>query len=347
MVVGRAGGETHDLFLPVPTLLGMSRNMVIHGLFRTVEAHAANVGRRPGKTISNPAIKPALHLLCQSFNITLPMWQKFKEQLPAVIVTVVLIGLVLGSYASYVHNTVIPEMNAQRERDLAALREQHTKELKDAAENTRSQIAAVNKLLTDAIQKREADVFRTEEEVQKLNGERMDALAEAIAKKVQPFNPLPKTPEEAERVQNEQVDKVSTRLNEKIQPILAAMAGDQHLTRDSINAYSQKISDQISVVLTSELAKNTQLNNNLQGTQAIARDSLALSHELTALYVSSFKDQGVITRILTLPANVLKDASSLSILNSSEKKKKEQELIAKLAEIQKRLDDMQAQNPTK
>ena len=52
-------------------------------------------------------------------------------------------------------------------------------------------------------------MFRTDEEIQKLNGERMDALAEAIAKKVQPYNPLPKSPEEAERMQNEQVDKVS------------------------------------------------------------------------------------------------------------------------------------------
>ena len=103
--------------------------------------------------------------------------------------------------------------------------------------------------LKDAISKREADLFRTDEEVAKLNTERMDALAEAIAKKVQPYNPLPKTPEEAARMQNEQVDKVSARMAQRIQPILTQMANDQHLTRDSIAQYSEKITDQVGVCL--------------------------------------------------------------------------------------------------
>ncbi|MEI6861847.1 MAG: hypothetical protein WCL04_06295 [Verrucomicrobiota bacterium] len=272
---------------------------------------------------------------------------KFKEQIPAVIVTVLLIGGLVGGYAYYVNGTVIPELEAKREKALKEQSELHAKEIQKAADENRRQIEAVNKLLGDAIQKREADMFRTQDEVAKLNTERMDALADAIAKKVQPFNPQPKTPEEAERVQNEQVDKVSSRLNEKISPILTEMAKDQHLTRDSISAYSQKISEQISGVLTSELSKNTQLNNNLQGTQAIARDSLALSHEMTALYLSSFKDQGVITRLLSLPANIIKDASQMSVINSTERKKRETELVDKMNAIQKRLDDMQAQNPQK
>lgn len=274
------------------------------------------------------------------------MWQKLKEQLPSVLVTVVLTGLVIGGSAVYVNN-IVAESDAKHEAQLTALKEEHAKELKTASEDTRKQIDAVNKLLSDAISKRAADVFMTDQEVEKLNGEKVNQLAEAIAKKVQPFNPLPKTPEEAERIQNEQVDKVSSRLNERIQPILAQMAGDQNLTRESIKGYSQKISDQISVVLTTELAKNQQLNNNLQETQSVARDSLALSHELAALYLSSLKDQGVLTRILTLPANVLKDASQMSIVNSTERKKKEEELIAKMNDVQKRLDVVQAQNPTK
>ena len=175
----------------------------------------------------------------------------------------------------------------------------------------------------------------------------MDALAEAIAKKVQPYNPLPKSPEEAEKMQNEQVDKVSTRMTEKISPILAEMSKDQNLTRESITAYSQRISDQVSNVLTSELAKNQQLNNNLQATQAAAQEAMKLSHEITALYLSSFKDQGLITRLLSLPANVVKDAASLSIVSSSDRKKVEQELITKMAEIEKRLNEIQAQAPKK
>jgi outer membrane murein-binding lipoprotein Lpp len=277
------------------------------------------------------------------------MWQKFKEQLLAVIVTVLLIGGGFIAYAYYVNGN-IAEMNAQHQRELADLKEQHATELKaakDDADQTRQQIAAVNQLLADAIKKKAADVFMTDEEVAKLNEAKVNQLAEAIAAKVQPFNPLPKTPEEAEKIQNEQVDKVSSRMAEKINPILVEMAGDQKLTREKVDEYSRQIADQISNVLTGELAKNQQLNNNLQETQAIARDSLALSQKLSALYLASFKEQGALTRILTLPANVLRDASQMSILSSSERDKQATELTSELASVQKRLDTVQAQNPAK
>ena len=68
---------------------------------------------------------------------------------------------------------------------------------------------------------------------------------------------------------------------------------------------------------------------------------------LTALYLSSFKDQGLITRLLTLPANVVKDAASLSIVSSSERKKVEGDLINRMNEIEKRLNEIQAQAPRK
>ena len=278
-----------------------------------------------------------------SHNEPLPpsaMWQKFKEQIPAVILTAL---LVIGG-AFWIQQQTVNEMSAQQQMELAPLREQNDA-LKIASEENRRQIEATNKLLKDAISKREADMFRTDEELQKLNAERMDALAEAIAKKVQPYNPLPKSPEEAERIQNEQVDRVSSRMTERIQPILAEMSKDHNLTRDSIAQYSQRISDQVGSVLTAELAKNQQLNNNLQQTQAVAQDALKLSHEITALYLSSFKDQGLITRLLTLPANVVRDAAGLSIVNSSERKKIEEQLVSKMSDIERRLADIQAQAP--
>jgi hypothetical protein len=109
--------------------------------------------------------------------------------------------------------------------------------------------------------------------------------------------------------------------------------------------YSRRISDQVGIVLTAEMAKNQQLNTNLQETQAVAQDSLALSHEVTALYLSSFKDQGLITRLLTLPANVVRDAASMSIVNSSDRKKIEQDLVNRMNLIEKRLGELQTQNP--
>jgi hypothetical protein len=134
---------------------------------------------------------------------------------------------------------------------------------------------------------------------------------------------------------------------DKISPILAEMSKDQNLTRDSIEKYSQRISDQVGNVLTAELAKNQQLQNNLVSTQTVAQDSLKLSHEITALYLSSFKDQGVITRLLTLPANIVKDAASLSIVSSSDRKKVEDDLLKRMNEIDQRLAQIQAEAPKK
>jgi hypothetical protein len=268
------------------------------------------------------------------------MWQKFKEQIPAVILTAL---LVIGG-AFWLHQQTVNEMAIKQQTELAPLRDANDA-LKMASEENRKQIESTNKLLRDAISKREADMFRSDEEVQKLNTERMDALADAIAKKMQPYNPMPKSAEEAERMQTEQVDKVSSRMAERIQPILAEMSKDQNLTRDSIAQYSQRISDQVGNVLTAELAKNQQLNNNLQATQAAAQDALKLSHEITALYLSSFKDQGLITRLLTLPANVVRDAASLSIVNNSDRKKVEEQLVARMGDIEKRLTELHALAP--
>ncbi len=267
------------------------------------------------------------------------MWTKFKDQLPAIVA----IALLVIAGVVWLHQQA-EEAISRQQAEIQPLREQNDA-LKAAADDNRRQIDATIKLLKDAIAKRESDLFKSDEEMQKMNTERMDALAEAIAKKVQPYNPLPKTPQEAEKMQNDQVDKVSSRMADRIQPILSEMAKDQNLTRDSIASYSQRISDQVGTVLTSELAKNQQLNNNLQETQAVAADAMKLSHEITALYLSSFKDQGLITRLLSLPANVVRDAASLSIVSSSDRKKVEQDLVTKMAEIDKRLAEIQATAP--
>jgi hypothetical protein len=276
-------------------------------------------------------------------NPDISMWQKLKDQIPAIILTAILI---IGA-AFWFNQKTVQELTLKQQAEIAALREQTNAEMKASAEETRRHIESVNQLLKDAISKRAADVFMTEEEVAKLNAEKVDALAEAIARKVQPYNPLPKTPEEAEQLQNEQVDKVSSRMAEKIQPILAEMASDQNLTRESINAYSQRISDQISVVLTAEMSRNQELNTQLLASQAVAQDSMKLAHEITALYLSSFKDQGLVTRILSLPANVVRDAANMSIVNSSERKKMEERLVSEMNALDKRLADIEASAPKK
>ncbi len=271
------------------------------------------------------------------------MWQKLKDQAPAIFITAL---LVIGA-AFWIHRKTITEMDQLQQEKLAVQKQEFDAQLKASTDETRRQIEAVDKLLKDAIQKRSAEVFMTNQELSKLNAERVNQLAEAIATKIQPNMPLPKTPEEAQRMQNEQVDKVSSRMAEKISPILNEMARDQHLTREQINQYSQRISDQIGGVLTSEMAKNQQLNNNLLATQAVARESLALTHEVTALYLSTFRDQGLVTRLLTLPANVVRDVSKMSIISSSERKKKEKELVDQMNVIDQRLNAIEAAQPKK
>ena len=271
------------------------------------------------------------------------MWQKLKDQAPAIFITAL---LVIGA-AFWIHRKTITEMDQLQQEKLAVQKQEFDAQLKASTDETRRQIEAVDKLLKDAIQKRSAEVFMTNQELSKLNAERVNQLAEAIATKIQPNMPLPKTPEEAQRMQNEQVDKVSSRMAEKISPILNEMARDQHLTREQINQYSQRISDQIGGVLTCEMAKNQQLNNNLLATQAVARESLALTHEVTALYLSTFRDQGLVTRLLTLPANVVRDVSKMSIISSSERKKKEKELVDQMNVIDQRLNAIEAAQPKK
>src|SRR4051812_1349952 len=139
------------------------------------------------------------------------MWQKFKEQIPAVLLTAL---LVIGG-AFWLHQQTVSEMGKKQTAELAPLRDSNDA-LKAASEENRKQIESTNKLLRDAIAKRESDMFRTDEELQKLNTERMDALADVIAKKIQPYNPMPKSAEEAQKMQNENIDKVSGRMAERI-----------------------------------------------------------------------------------------------------------------------------------
>ena len=259
---------------------------------------------------------------------------KLKEQAPAIVVTALVMGALLGGYAYYVNAKVLP---AQR-RAMDEMRFAHEAALERSASETRKEIAAVNQLLKDAIATRSGGMFATEEEAKAAEAVKVAQLAEAVAQKLQPYNPLPKTPEEAEQMQNAQIDKVSGRLSERIQPILAQIAGDQNLTRDSINRYADQISQQITGVLAGELARNERLGTQVQLTQSLAQESVALSSELTALYLSSIKDQGVINRLLLLPANIVRDASRFQLLNNDERRAKETDLTKRLRDLQARLD---------
>lgn len=257
-----------------------------------------------------------------------------KAQIPAIAATALIMGALLGGYAYYVNAKVLPA----QQRSLESLRLAHAADLERASAETRKEIAAVNQLLRDAIATRAGGMFQTEEEAVAAQSAETARLAEAIAQKLQPYNPLPKTPEEAAALESAQIDRVSGRLSERIQPILGQIANDQNLTRESLDRYAGQISNEVSTVLAGELARNERLGTQVQLTQSLAQESVALSHELTALYLSSIKDAGVINRLLLLPANIVRDAGNLSLLNSEERRAKEADLTKRLRDIQTRLD---------
>lgn len=269
------------------------------------------------------------------------MWQKFKDQLPAVIFTL----LVIGGLAYWSHIQTIEQLNAQQDIQLTTLRQQTNAELRSSAEETQRQIDAVNTLLKDAIKQRASDMFMTDEELATVNDQRITELAAAIASQIKPDPLIATSPDDAATQETAQIERVSASLTERLQPLLDQLSDDQEATQEILAQISSEVGDQISIVLTTELAKNQTLNNNLSESQAIAHDSLGLSQELAALYLSSFKNKGVLTRLLNLPANVVKDASKMSIVNSRERKEREEELMGKLSEIQLRLEELQAKAP--
>jgi hypothetical protein len=98
-------------------------------------------------------------------------------------------------------------------------------------------------------------------------------------------------------------------------------------------------------LLRDEIAEKQRLNNNLMTTRTIAQDSLRLSQEMSALYLSSLKDEGVLSRILSLPVRVVQDVSTLSIVGSSDRKKVEERLFNDLNSLEQRLTEAQGAMP--
>ncbi len=245
------------------------------------------------------------------------MWQKLKEQIPAIVITA---ALVIAAGALLVHKVV-----QQQQQDLAPLRAQN-EALRLQADENRQQIAATNKLLKDTLAQTNGSLI-PEGQIEKINEERLTRLAEVIAQRVVPAIPQPKSPSELAAAQNEQVDQVADRLAANIRPVLAEAVAEQKaatagLARNSANRIQQ-------------------LNVGLLATQAAAQDALKLSREISAMYVDSFKDHGVIMRLFSLPASLVIDAAQGNIVRG-DGAKTQRELAVKMDEIEKRLAEMRA-----
>jgi hypothetical protein len=247
------------------------------------------------------------------------MWQKFKEQIPAIIITA---ALVIGAGFVTIQKIVI-----QQRSELEPLRAQN-ESLRAQADENRRQIDATTKLLKDALAQSGGTVIRSEEQrIEKLNEERLTRLAQVIAERVIPAIPQPRSAAEVEQSQNEQVDKVAIRLAENIRPVLAGAIAEQNAVTTEVARHSEK--------------RIHELNVGLLATQAAAQDAIKLSREISALYADSFKDQGVLMRLFSLPANLVIDAANLNFI-SRDRGKIERELSDKTNEIEKRLKEIQS-----
>lgn len=269
------------------------------------------------------------------------MWDKLKEQLPAVALTLVAIG----GLAYWLHTRTVTEMSAAQATELAALRAETNQQLAANAELTRAQIADLNRLLNDAITAQNSELFFNDAELAAANDERIDVIATALAAKIQPFDPLPETPEEAARREQAQIDRVADRLNEHLEPILTELSADTTVSRETLERLAEEISGQLSGVLTTQLDRNHSLHLQLDESQAIARDTMVLAQEFGSLYVASKDNDGVLTRLLMLPADMVKDVSKGSIITSAERKKIEEELAVKMSDLQDRLNTLEGETP--
>lgn len=245
------------------------------------------------------------------------MWQRFKEQLPAIIVTS---ALVIAAAAIMVRN-----ITERQRAELAPLLAQN-ESLRAQADENRRQIEATTKLLKDALTHNGGQMLGASEGVEKINEERLTRLAEVIAKRVIPAIPAPQSAADLEKTQNEQMDKVADRLAANIKPVLAEAVADQRAATAAVKQQGE--------------ARIQQLNVGLLAAQAAAQDALKLSREISALYADSSKDQGVIMRLFSLPANLVIDAAQLNFVGSDRAKIRGQ-LSEKTNEIEKRLREIQ------
>lgn len=227
--------------------------------------------------------------------------------------------------------------NQERALELEILQARYTDEFRIFADRLLMTVESTDRKIAAAIRNTEDDLFLNKEEQQAFDQQKIDALADAVFTKLNMSVPDGDVDTDAALV--------ASRVSERINPILNEISLTGTLTRSDIQLYSHRISEQITTVLRDEIEAKQQLNNNLLVSAGIARDSITLSGEMAALYVSSLKDEGMVSRLLMLPINLVQDAASLSIVGSSDRKKAEERIFGELAGLQDRLEKVEAEMP--
>lgn len=262
----------------------------------------------------------------------------WKSALPVAAICAVLVAAFLVVQSLWLKKRVLIDLRTQQRLEMASMRVAQQEQLDAMTEKLAARIDQTTRAVDAAITGGAGDLFVADGETKVIESETINALADAIILRLNPMIP---TSEDQERGYADVSERVSTRLN----PILGEIARTGNLTRSDIEFYSNQISAMLETALAEEQDEKQRLNNAVIDSSAIAEDSYRLAQEMSALYLSSLKDEGVLSRILSLPVGLVQDVSTLSIVGSSERKEVEERLFNDLTAIETRLDEMRAELP--
>lgn len=261
-----------------------------------------------------------------------------KSAIPVAAISAILVALFILGYSFWFKEQVFKPFAEQQQSDLQSLRDDYQAQMQKVADSIMQRVDQTNKTLDAAIATKQGDLFLSDGETRQLEMAKINALADAIMSRLNTVIP---TADDQDRGYTAVSERVADRLN----PILSEIARTGNLTRSDVEFYSSQISGMIEGLLRDELAEKQRLNTQLMNTQAIAQDSLRLSQEMSALYLASLKDEGVLTRILSLPVKVVQDVATFSIVGSADRKKVEERLFNELNALEQRLSEAQSQMP--
>lgn len=252
------------------------------------------------------------------------MVRKLAENILTIIVTVVLLAVIGGFMLSHYEQS--------QKQVLQPLQEQN-EALRNQIDENRRDLEATAHLIRQAVNNQNGGMFSSSEEIANLNQSRMNALADAIAQRVAPKLPPTRTPEQLAQQENEQIDRISTATADKLQPAINSLTAAQQ----SAGATAQQ--------LAAAQTENQKLQANLDSTQKAADDALALTQQLSTMYLATYRDKGAVVHILSLPAELIQDTVTGNVIDGNRARSREQQkLDAQIKDIQDRLNQIRSES---
>jgi uncharacterized phage infection (PIP) family protein YhgE len=244
------------------------------------------------------------------------MLRKLTENLLTIIVTVVLVGVVAG--------IMLNHYSSNEQAALTPLREQN-EALRAQLDENRRDLEATAQLIRQNVP------HQSDAELARVNTQKVDALADALAQRMTARMPAPQSADELARQENRQIDRISSATAEKLQPAI------QNLTTAARHGSAN------AAQVAAARAESDRLRDNLAQTQKAADDALQLTRQLSTMYLETYRDKGALVHIISLPAELIQDTARGNFLTGDRARSREQkELDQKVKEIEDRLNQIKA-----